>query len=131
MEKWNVEDIIVRTENFNCNIRLKKYSQNAEKAQKWLENEIVDKMLPVMPFRTGNLVGMVQSVNSILNGSGRVRAAQGYGVKLYTGISPSGTPWRWTNPRTQPYWGRWVLQTYGPELKAGVNRILKGDGKNG
>lgn len=129
MDKSAYRDIDMRMSNLTAHVNLGKYGPRAEKAQRWLESEIVRKMIPVMPRKTGNLLGEIQSVNSVLNGSGRVRVAQSYGVYLYSGVSKkSGKPFNWTNPQTQPRWGHYVLETYGPELKKGVNDILKGKG---
>ena len=122
------QDIRMKMQNMTAHVRLGKYGPRADAAQRWLEAEIVRKMLPIMPRKTGNLLGEVQSINSVMNGSGKVRAAQKYGVYLYSGTTKDGRPFNWTNPQTQPRWGHYVLTTYRPELVQGVNDILKGKG---
>ena len=131
MAKHSIGDINVKGLGFNAKVDLAKYGHRLEEAERWVEAEIVRKMLPIMPRDTGNLIGTIQSVNSVLNGSGKVRAAHEYGVYLYEGISKSGAPFNWTNPQTQPRWGHYVIDTYRSELKDGVKEILNGGTPNG
>lgn len=122
-----IKDIDINGESFEAHISLSEYNARIEEAQRWLEQEIVRRMLPVVPRKKGNLLGEIQAINSALYGSGYVRVAQNYGVYLYEGITKAGVPFNWTNPATQPRWGHYTIDTYRPELEDGVRKILEGN----
>jgi hypothetical protein len=133
-----LKDIDIRTETLNAHISMEKYGDRADKAERWVEAEIVRKMLPVMPRKKGNLLGIIQSYNSVINGSGVVRAAQDYGVYLYEGYrtvkngdSEKQIPFNWTNPMTQPRWGHYAIETNKESLRRGVKRIMLGKEPDG
>lgn len=126
-----LEDIDIRTETLNAHISMEKYGDRADEAERWVEAEIVRRMLPVMPRKTGNLIGVIQSYNSVINGSGVVRAAQDYGTYLYSGLTRKGTPFKWTNPVTQPRWGHYTIETNKEALRRGVKNIMLGKAPDG
>lgn len=121
-----LKGIDVNTPEMKAHVDLAKYGDRADQAQRWAEAEVVRKMLPIMPRKTGNLVGIIQSYNSVINGSGVVRAAQEYGVPLYSGVSKSGRPFNWTNPSTVPRWGHYTVETYKKDIIRGVKNIMLG-----
>ncbi len=121
-----IKDITINGHDLKAQISLSEFNARIDKAQRWLEQEIVKKMLPVIPRKSGNLLGEIQAANSSMYGSGYVRVAQNYGVYLYPGIAKNGNPFNWTNPQTQPEWGHYTIETYRSELEQGVEKILKG-----
>lgn len=121
------EDLTMRTEYMTAIIRLSRYNQRFRRAQEWLDTEIMRRMTPVIPRRTGAFLNRIQAENAGFEGTGTIRVAvPPQGQYLYPGISTSGRPFRWTNPMTQPRWGSYVVQTYRPELMRGVRDIIMG-----
>ena len=133
-----LDDINIKMDGMNAHIALAKYGTRAEEAERWVEAEIVRKMLPVMPRKSGNLLGVIQSYNSVINGSGVVRVAQDYGVYLYKGYrtvkkgdSETQIPFNWTNPMTQPRWGHYTIEKNKAALRRGVKNIFLGKAPDG
>ena len=120
------KDFTLKTKNLKCHIRFSKFGWRFKEAQEWLERTIVERMTPVMPYKTGKLVRQTILDNSVNYTDGLVKTSgMPYGTRLYSGINPrTGIPWRWTNPLTQPYWATYTVQTYKPELVAGVRGII-------
>jgi len=126
------KDFTYETANLKCKIRFSKFGWRFKEAQEWLEKTIMERMEPVMPYRTGKLVNTTKQQNASSYGDGLVKTyGMPYGKKLYSGINPkTGEPWHWTNPLTQPYWATYTVQQYQPELVQGVKDIiLKGKKK--
>ena len=121
------KDITFKNQTMTDHIGLAFFGGRFKRAQIWLDKEIMNKMAPVIPYRTGAYLGKIKAQNATLEGTGVVRTTvQPQGVKLYSGISPKGIPYHWTNPNTQPYWGQYVIQTYRHDLVDGVRRIIGG-----
>ena len=122
------EDFTFLSDSVKCRINFSKYGWRFRKAQEWLEQKFVEKMVPVMPRKTGNLVNRTIQKNDVSHKDGRVETiGVDYGKKLYSGINPkTGKPWHWTNPLTQPYWGEYVINEYESELVDGVKDIIAG-----
>ena len=120
------KDFTLETANLKCHIRFSKFGWRFKDAQKWLEKTIVEKMTPVMPYKTGKLVNTTIQKNASNYGDGFVTTyGMHYGAKLYNGINPkTGEPWHWTNPLTQPFWASYTVQQYKPELVQGVKDII-------
>ena len=120
------EDFTYLSGNLRCHVKFSKFVPRFKKAQAWLEKTIVEKMTPVMPYKTGALVNRTIQENASNYGDGFVKTyGLSYGEKLYGGVNPkSGEPWHWTNPLTQPYWGEYVIRQYKPELVQGVKDII-------
>lgn len=120
------KDITMKEEHMACNIKLSKFGWRFEQAQKWLEKSFMEKMRPVIPYRTGKFLSKLEALNASHLGGGKVyTSAPPQGRRLYNGINPNtGMPYHWTNPLTQPRWGSWVVETYGAELKQGVIKVI-------
>ena len=133
MFKSRLMDITMRTQYMTCHVRLSRFNSKFEEAQVWLDREVMKKMEPVIPRKTGEFLSKIKTANEALAGTGRVQTTvPPQGRYLYPGIAPSGRPFNWTNPQTQPYWGRYVRINYKPELMEGVREILmRGEGGNG
>lgn len=128
----NLQDIKIQDGDITAQLGLSRFNEKIENAQRWVENEFVKKMLPVMPRKTGNLIGVIQSENSVTAGDEEVIVSKIYGNALYEGLSKYGKPFNWTNPMTQPRWGHYVYDTYKQELMDGVRKILmEGEGNGG
>lgn len=123
----------MRTKYMTAHVRLSRFNPKFDEAQKWLDQEIMRKMEPIIPRDTGEYLSKIKAENETRAGTGRIATTvapqQRY---LYTGIAPSGKPFNWTNPETQPFWGRYVRIHYKPELMEGVRKILmEGEKQNG
>lgn len=125
MFKCRLMDITMRTQYMTAHIRMSQFNSRFEEAQEWLDREIMKKMEPIIPRDSGTYLGKIKEANESMVGTGRIKTTvppqQRY---LYTGIAPSGRPFKWTNPETQPYWGRYVRIHYKQELLDGVREIL-------
>ena len=125
MYKLRVMDITMKTQYMTAHIRLSRFNPKAEEAQKWLDRAIMRKMTPYVPKDTGKFLGKIKAENRAMAGSGRVRTAvPPQGRYLYPGVAPSGKPFNWTNPQTQPHWGRYTWVQHKPYFLKGVRKIL-------
>lgn len=126
------KDITMQTQYMKAHVKLSVFGWRFKKAQEWLDQEIVRRMTPFVPKRTGAFLGKIINENASRAGTGRiVTSVPPQGRKLYPGISASGRPYHWTNPNTQPYWGKYTVDTYRGELNNGVKQILLGRDTNG
>lgn len=133
MFKLRAMDITMRTQYMTAHIRLSRFNPKFDEAQKWLDRAIMRKMTPFVPKDTGEFLGKIKSENRAIAGTGRViTSVPPQGRYLYPGIAPSGKPFNWTNPQTQPRWGRYTWVTYKSYFLKGVRKILmKGEKKGG
>ena len=122
------EDLTMKTEHMTTHIRLAYFGGRFGRAQRWLNTEIMHKMEPVIPYKTGKFLSRIQQNNRGFENTGSIRVAvPPQGKYLYPGVNfRTGKPFKWTNPKTQPRWGSWVIRTYKPELLKGVKDILLG-----
>ena len=122
------EDFTYLSGDVKCRINFSKFGWRFKRAQEWLEETFVERMIPVMPRKTGALVNKTIQVNASNYSDGFVRTyGIDYGRKLYGGVNPqTGKPWNWTNHDTQPYWGQYVVREHGEELRQGVKDIILG-----
>lgn len=126
------KDITINKEYMKAHVKLSVFGGRFKQAQEWLDKEIVKRMTPFVPKKTGTFLGKIVSGNASRVGTGRIiTSVPPHGRALYPGVSKSGRPYHWTNPSTQPYWGKYTVQTYRGELNSGVNRILHGEDTNG
>lgn len=114
------------------------------RAQIWLEQQIMNDMLPVMPMRTGDFQQRTRALNTVALGSGHVwAAAPPFGRFLYGGkvmVDPvTGSPWAregakkvltdrdltFSRPGAVARWFEAVKPAQLPRWKAGVSKILK------
>lgn len=124
--KPNFKDIVMKDQYMDCKITLSRFGWRFGQAQRWLDKTFMDKMRPVIPYRTGQFLSKLEAANATARGTGKVIASvPPQGRRLYNGVNPAtGAPYHWTNPLTQPRWGSWVVQTYGHEMKQGVKNII-------
>ena len=119
------KDITMKTQNMECKIGLAKFNGRFRMAQIWLDRTLVEKMQPVVPYKTGEFLRKINEANAGKWGSGQiVTSVPPQGRYLYPGIAPSGKPFKWTNPLTQPRWGTYTYLTYKQEINKGVKHIL-------
>ena len=126
-------------------INMKRSNANLARAQIWLEQQIMNDMLPVMPLLTGSLQQRTRAMNTIMLGSGQVwAAAPPYGRFLYGGkvmVDPvTGSPWARKNakkiltgrdltfsrPGAVARWFEAVKPAQLPRWKAGITKIING-----
>ena len=121
------DDITMKNRYLYCKIALSRYNPKFEEAQKWLDQTVMQKMIPMIPYRTGAFLGRILEANAGQYGTGRIKAAvPPQGRYLYGGVSRSGKPLHYTNPKSVPFWGHVVLREYRHELTEGVRRIIGG-----
>ena len=115
------------------------------RAQIWLEQQIMNDMLPVMPMRTGDFQQRTRVLNTVALGSGHVWAAAPpfgrflYGAKVM--VDPvTGSPWArkgakkvltdrdltFSRPGAKARWFEAVKPAQLPRWKSGVRKIING-----
>lgn len=126
------KDLMLKEEHITARVRLSIFGGRFRRAQAWLDREIMNKMEPYVPYRTGVFLRKIKTWNLLLAGTGKVRVSvPPQGRRLYNGINPStGAPYHWTNPLTQPRWGEYTINTYHQELVDGVRAIIQGKGRD-
>ena len=126
-------------------IDMKRANGNLARAQMWLEQQVMNDMLPVMPHLTGSLQQRTRAMNTIMLGSGKVwAAAPPYGRFLYGGkvmVDPvTGSPWArkgakkvltgrdltFSRPGAVARWFEAVKPMRISAWKAGATQILNG-----
>ena len=122
-----MKDIVLKEDSIKAKVGLFRWNKKFDEAQIWLEKAILEKAKPIIPYKTGVFLGQIMEAHGGREGSGRViMSAPPQGHYLYKGVSRfSGKPLHYTNPRTVPYWGQFVIRTYKHELKEGVENILR------
>lgn len=121
------KDITINKSYMKAHVRLSIFGGRFRKAQVWLDQEVMKRMTPYIPRKTGAFLSKIQSANAARVGTGKVvTAVPPQGKRLYPGVTKSGTPFNWTNPQTQPYWGKYTYETHRRDLNDGVRRILEG-----
>ena len=122
-----LKDITMSNGYMKANIGLARFNPRFQKAQEWLEEEIMRRMAPFVPYKTGKFLQYLQAANDASVGDGRViTIVPPQGRRLYPGISEKGIPFKWTNPQTKPMWGEYTILTYKSEFTNGVRDILMG-----
>lgn len=126
-------------------VGMKRVNSNVARAQIWLEQQIMNDMLPVMPLRNGNFQQRTRAMNTVMLGSGKVwAAAPPFGRFLYGGkvmVDPvTGSPWArkgakktltgrdltFSRHGAVARWFEAVKPTRLPRWKAGVSNIING-----
>jgi len=128
------EDITMNNRYVHCKVMFSRFNGRFRRAQIWLDRTFMEKMQPVVPYKTGEFLSKINAENAGRWGTGKiVTAVPPQGRYLYPGVNPrTGLPFNWTNPNTQPRWGTYTYNKYLPEFKRGVKHILlKGKYPNG
>lgn len=126
-------------------VNMGRVNGNLHRAQIWLEQQIMNDMLPFMPMRTGNFQQRTRALNSIMLGSGQVfAAAPPFGRFLYGGkvmVDPvTGSPWSrkgakkvltgrdltFSRPGATARWFEPVKAAQFPRWRSGVTKIING-----
>ena len=121
-----VKDITLETEYMTAKVGLFKWNKKFVEAQEWLDKAIMDKARPIIPYKTGQFLKKIEGENAGRYGSGKIRmSVPPQGRYLYNGISRfSGRPLHYTNPKTVPFWGKFIIREYQHEFKEGVKDVL-------
>lgn len=86
--------------NVTAELNLKRFERQFEKAQFWLDGQVMQDVIPFMPFRDGNLVNVSKIHSAAMQGTGKVVVgAPHYGRFLYEGKVM-------IDPETQSPWAR-------------------------
>ena len=130
------------------NVNLNRFERQYERAQYYLDSQIMTDMMPYMPHRDGNFVNVTRLQSAALAGSGKVvAAAPPMGRFLYEGkvmVDPvTGSPWAregakkvvtersltYSNPKATPHWFDTAKDAHGKTWVKGVKQIAGGGKK--
>lgn len=117
-----------------------------QRAQYWLDSQIMTDMVPLMPHMTGTFINVTRMASAALAGSGKViAAASPMGRFLYMGkvmVDPdTNSPWArpgakkvvtdrpivYSNPRAVPLWFERAKELHKNEWIRGVKSIIGGN----
>ena len=129
MDSIKFEDVTMKTRQVHAKVFFSRFNGRFRLAQIWLDRKFMEKMQPVVPYKTGKFLSKINAENAGKWGSGViVVAVPPQGRYLYPGVNPNtGRQFHWTNPKTQPRWGEYTYNTYRTEFHRGVKHIvLKG-----
>lgn len=129
-------------------VSLNRFERQYERAQYYLDSQIMTDMVPYMPHRDGNFVNVTRLQSAALAGSGKVvAAAPPMGRFLYEGkvmVDPvTGSPWArkgakkvvterpltYSNPKATPHWFDTAKDAHGITWVKGVKQIAGGGKK--
>ena len=131
-----------------ADVSLNRFEKQFQKAQFWLDGQVMNDMVPYMPHRDGIFVNLTRMRSAALQGTGKVVAgAPPQGRFLYEGkvmIDPvTGSPWArkgakkvvterpltYSNPKATPHWFDTEKDAHGKSWVKGVKRIAGGGKK--
>lgn len=125
--KFWVDDLTMKNRGFYAHVALSRFNPRFHKAQLWLDQTVMSLMHPIIPYKTGEFLGKILNANAGNYGTGMLKVAvPPQGRYLYPGVSPSGKPFNWSNPKTQPRWGSYIVKNHRSELNKGVRDIIAG-----
>lgn len=129
-------------------VSLNRFEEQFQKAQYYLDSQIMNDMVPYMPNRDGIFVNLTRMRSAALQGTGKVVAgAPPQGRFLYEGkvmVDPvTGSPWArkgakkvvterpltYSNPKATPHWFDTAKEKHGKSWVKGVKRIAGGGKK--
>lgn len=141
MGKKYAKKFRINTDNMTINMKVDKINRNIDKAQFWLDSQIMTDMVPLMPMNTGDFINITRTQSAALAGSGRVIAgAAPTGRFLYEGkvmVDPeTGSPWArkgakkvvtdrpltYSNPNARPEWFEVAKKDHLKEWEYGVGK---------
>ena len=122
------DDLTIKNRYLTCRVGLSRFNPKFKEAQTWLDQTVMQFMIPMIPYKTGAFLGRILEANGGQYGTGKIKTAvPPQGRYLYRGVSRfSGKPLHYTNPKTVPYWGQVVIREHKPELLEGVRKIIGG-----
>ena len=128
-----------------ADVSLNRFEKQFQKAQFWLDGQVMNDMVPYMPHRDGIFVNLTRMRSAALQGTGKVVAgAPPQGRFLYEGkvmVDPvTGSPWArkgakkvvterpltYSNPKVTPHWFDTAKDANGKSWVKGVKRIAGG-----
>ena len=131
-----------------ADVSLNRFEKQFQKAQFWLDGQVMNDMVPYMPHRDGIFVNLTRMRSAALQGTGKVVAgAPPQGRFLYEGkvmVDPvTGSPWArkgakkvvterpltYSNPKATPHWFDTSKDAHGKSWVKGVKRIAGGGKK--
>lgn len=142
----DLKDIHIVDGNIKIDISLKRLNANLDRAQWWLDNQVMTDMVPYMPMQTGTFINLTRARSAALAGTGKVvAAAPPMGRFLYEGVvmvdPETGSPWArpgakkivtaqpltYSNPKATPHWFETAKENHGKEWVKGVKKIAGGN----
>lgn len=131
-----------------ADVSLSRFEKQFQKAQFWLDGQVMNDMVPYMPHRDGTFVNLTRMRSAALQGTGKVVAgAPPQGRFLYEGKvmidSVTGSPWArkgakkvvterpltYSNPKATPHWFDTAKEAHGKAWVKGVKQIAGGGKK--
>lgn len=128
-----------------ADVSLNRFEKQFQKAQFWLDGQVMNDMVPYMPHRDGTFVNLTRMRSAVLQGTGKVVAgAPPQGRFLYEGkvmVDPvTGSPWArkgakkvvterpltYSNPKATPHWFDAAKEAHSKAWVKGVKRIAGG-----
>ena len=94
--------------------------EDVQRAQKWLDNEIIKDCQPFLPFLTGELQ---DSTSSSVLGSGIIEYDVPYARRLYYGVEFNFSKRK--HPLAGPYWFEYAKSINKDKWIKGVNEVAK------
>lgn len=126
-------------------VNLKRFEKQFRDAQKWLDERVMEDMVPYMPQQTGALIDLTRQESGSLAGSGFVSAGTGVTARfLYEGKvmvdEVTGSPWArkdavkvltdrdltYSNPKATPHWFDTAKKNHGAIWISGVKERAGG-----
>ena len=142
---FNFGNIHVKRGDMRMDISLRRFDIRFQRAQYYLDGQVMTDMVPRMPFNTGVFINQTRAKSASLQGSGKVYAAFGVqGRFLYEGKvmvdELTGSPWarkgakkivtekdlQYSNPRAVPHWFEEVKRAHGKDWIKEVKQIAGG-----
>ena len=107
---------------YNVSMTVARLEGQVDKAQKWLDNEVLKDCQPYVPMRTGNL--MNSGIHGTTLGKGEVVYNAPYAKKMYYGDGMNFSKLK--HPQACAHWFEKAKAVHKGDWKSGVQKILKG-----
>lgn len=139
------KDISIVKGDIKVDISLDRFSKQFKEAQYWLDSQVMNDMVPLMPHNTGTFINVTRAQSAALAGSGVVIAASApMGRFLYMGKvmvdEKTGSPWarkgakkvvtekplNYSNPKAVPFWFDEAKRQHGQQWINGVKKRAGG-----
>jgi len=123
MKRFKFKKVRISNKGINIEINLERFEKQFQRAQYYLDGQVMTDMVPYMPHRNGIFINLTRARSASAQGSGKVYAAFGpSGRFLYEGkvmVDPvTNSPWarkgakkvvterelKYGNPKAQPRW---------------------------
>lgn len=142
---FHFKNISVVKGDIHVDISLDRFSEQFKRAQYWLDSQVMNDMVPLMPHATGTFINLTRARSAALAGTGQVvAAAPPYGRFLYYGkvmVDPeTGSPFArkgekkvvtdrpltYSNPNAVPEWFEAAKKQHLTQWLEGVKEIAGG-----